>query len=89
MKALGWFLLGAVSLLAVQALAITVVLARAHGWSAREQPTGVEQWIARWARDAAFPAAAKAQAKPGAQDRRNSDGRPRSLGQSLRILSRQ
>jgi hypothetical protein len=37
MKTLGWFLPGAISLLAIQALAVTVVLARAHGWSAREQ----------------------------------------------------
>jgi hypothetical protein len=30
MKKLGWFLLGAISLLAIQALAIAVVLARAR-----------------------------------------------------------
>jgi mono/diheme cytochrome c family protein len=64
MKKLGWFLLGAISLLAIQALAMTVVLAQAHGWSAREAPTGVEQWIARRVRDAALPAAARVQANP-------------------------
>jgi mono/diheme cytochrome c family protein len=61
---LGWLLLGAISLLVIQALAVTLVLARAHGWSAREKPTGVEQWIARRARDAALPAAARSQANP-------------------------
>jgi mono/diheme cytochrome c family protein len=64
MKKLRWFLLGAISLLAIQALAITVVLAGARGWSAREEPTGVEQWIARLSRDAAIPRAAKAQLNP-------------------------
>jgi mono/diheme cytochrome c family protein len=64
MKKLGWFLLGAISLLAIQTLAVTLVLAQAHGWSTREKPTGVEQWIARRARDAAFPAAVKSQTNP-------------------------
>jgi mono/diheme cytochrome c family protein len=64
MKKVGWFLLGAISLLAVQALAASIVLARAHGWSAREEPSAIERWFARRARDAALPARAKNQANP-------------------------
>jgi hypothetical protein len=64
MKKVGWFLAGAISLLAIQALAVTFVLARAHGWSAREKPAGVEQWIAWPARDAALPAGARSQGNP-------------------------
>jgi mono/diheme cytochrome c family protein len=64
MKRLGWFLLGAASLLAVQGLAAAIVLSQAHGWSAREEPTAVERWLARRARDAAFPAGVKNQANP-------------------------
>jgi mono/diheme cytochrome c family protein len=64
MKKVGWFLLGAISLLAVQALAASIVLARAHGWSAREEPSAIERWFARRARDAALPATAKNQANP-------------------------
>ena len=58
MKKLRWFLLGALSLLIVQALAAAVVLSRAHGLSAREEPMPIERWIARQARDAALPSGA-------------------------------
>jgi len=64
MKKLGWFLLGAISLLALQALAASLVLTRAHGLSAREEPSAIERWIARRARDAALPATAKSRANP-------------------------
>jgi mono/diheme cytochrome c family protein len=64
MKKLGWFLLGALSLLAVQALAVSMVLARAHGWSARQEPLGIERWIARRVWAGALPAAARNQANP-------------------------
>ena len=64
MKKLGWFLLGAISLLALQALAASLVLARAHGLSARQEPSAIERWIARRARDAALPATAKNRANP-------------------------
>ena len=40
MKSAGWFLAGAASLRVVQGVAVGIVLARAHGWSAREQATG-------------------------------------------------
>lgn len=42
-----WFLAGALSLLLIQALAAAIVLTRARGLSAREEPTGMEGWIAR------------------------------------------
>jgi mono/diheme cytochrome c family protein len=63
MRRLGWFLAGATSLLVVQVLAATVLLTRARGLSAREEPTGIEKWIAGRARAAALP--------PGVGDRAN------------------
>ena len=41
-----------------------MVLARAHGWSTREQPTLIESWIASRVRDAAIPADAKNRVNP-------------------------
>ena len=64
MNKLGWFLLGAISLVAVQALAAAIVLTQAHGFSAREGPTAIERWMARGARIAALPAGAKDLANP-------------------------
>jgi mono/diheme cytochrome c family protein len=64
MNKLRWFTLGALSLLLVQALAATVVLARAHGLSAREEPMGIERWIARRARGAAIPSGASQTINP-------------------------
>jgi len=64
MKTSGLFFLGAVSLFLVEVIAATVVLARAHGWSAREEPTSIEQWIARRARAAGMPTAAKNRPNP-------------------------
>jgi mono/diheme cytochrome c family protein len=64
MKKAGWFLLGAISLLVVQALAAAVVLARAKGLSAREEPFGIERWVARRARAAALPSSARDQHNP-------------------------
>ena len=59
-----WFFLGAGSLLILEVIAAGAVLARAHGWSAREEPTSIERWIARRARAAAIPADAKTRANP-------------------------
>jgi mono/diheme cytochrome c family protein len=64
MKRAGWFLAGALSTVAVQVVAAGVVLARAHGWSAREEPAGFERWIARRTRIAAIPGDAKTRANP-------------------------
>ncbi len=62
MKRSGWLLLGAISLLTIEGFAAAIALTRAHGWSAREEPTGIERWIARRARHVAIPADAKARA---------------------------
>jgi len=59
-----WFFLGAGSLLILEVIAAGAVLARAHGWSAREEPTIIERWIAGRARAAAIPADAKTRANP-------------------------
>jgi mono/diheme cytochrome c family protein len=59
MTRIGWFFLGIVSLIIVQAIAASVVMACAHGWSAREEPTSIERWIARRARAAAIPTDAR------------------------------
>ena len=64
MKKFGWLLLGAISLLAIEGLAAAIVLARAHGWSAREEPSRHRTVDARRARHAAIPADAKAHANP-------------------------
>src|SRR5450631_238256 len=64
MRKLSWFVGGALSLLAVQVLVAGIVLTRARGLSAREDPTSIERWIARRARGAALPAGAKDRANP-------------------------
>lgn len=64
MRRLSWFLGGALSLLAVQVLIAGIALTRARGLSAREDPTSIERWIARRARDAALPAGAKDRTNP-------------------------
>jgi mono/diheme cytochrome c family protein len=64
MNRLKWFLVGATSL-GVIAFAIgRVVLANVHGFSAAEQPSTVERWIARAARSAALPSDARARTNP-------------------------
>jgi mono/diheme cytochrome c family protein len=67
MSRLGWFFLGALSLLVIQMLAAVVALTRARGFSAREEPTGIERSIARRARSAALPAGARERANPVAK----------------------
>jgi mono/diheme cytochrome c family protein len=57
-----WFLCGAIALLAAILVAGGAVLMRAHGFSARDQPSAFEQWIARSARSAAIPSDAKGEA---------------------------
>jgi mono/diheme cytochrome c family protein len=64
MAKLGWFLLGAIFILAAEAVYAGIILSRAHGWSAREQPSAIERWIARRARGVALPAAAGHQLNP-------------------------
>jgi len=65
MLRLRWYLLGAVSLLLLfAALGAGLLLRNAHGFSAREQPTQFETFLARSARSAAIPASAHDRANP-------------------------
>lgn len=64
MHKLRWFLLGVFAACAVAAIAGALVLRQAQGFGARAQPTGVERWLARWARAAALPADAKSRVNP-------------------------
>ena len=69
---LRWFLFGAVFLLAITLIAAAVVLRSARGFSARQQPTAIEAWLARSARAAAVPADARARTNPTPQTPRCS-----------------
>jgi mono/diheme cytochrome c family protein len=64
MPRLSWFLFGALSLAAIGVLASLALLKQARGFSARDQPTSAERWIARQARAAALPAGVKDRANP-------------------------
>ena len=61
MSRLRWFLIGALVVLAAGALAW---ISQARGFSAREQPTAVETWIAQQARRFALPRDAAARKNP-------------------------
>ena len=64
MPRLKWFLIGAVSLLALGACASLIVVMGARGFSAREQPTMLERIAAHSARSLAMPVDAKARTNP-------------------------
>src|ERR1700676_4637080 len=64
MNRLGWFVLGAISLSAIAFAAGAAFVLRAHGFSASEQPSNVERWIARKARSAALSSDARARTNP-------------------------
>jgi mono/diheme cytochrome c family protein len=59
-----WFLLGVAFAGAIGIAATAVVLLNARGFSAKEQPTGVERWIAVRARSAALPRDARSRNNP-------------------------
>lgn len=65
MNRAGWFVLGALALLG--GILAAGLLSQAHGFSAREQPTAVESWLARMARGAALPSEARNLRNPVAQ----------------------
>jgi mono/diheme cytochrome c family protein len=67
MKGLVWFLLGTVSVCAIAVASGTFFVMNAHGFSASEQPTAVERWVARKARFAAIPSGASTQTNPIAE----------------------
>lgn len=64
MKKLSWFLAGVVAACVVLAAGTMLWLSQAHGFSAREQPSALERWIAQRMRDAAMPRDAKARQNP-------------------------
>src|SRR5262245_11030065 len=64
MNRLCWFVLGVLFCAVIALLTASVVLRNANGFSAREQPTMVETWVARWARSAALLSGARARANP-------------------------
>ncbi|MEO8129510.1 MAG: c-type cytochrome [Bryobacteraceae bacterium] len=59
-----WFLLGVVSLGIVELAIGGIFVLNAHGFSASEQPSSVERWLARSARSAALPSGARALRNP-------------------------
>jgi mono/diheme cytochrome c family protein len=65
MHRLRWYLLGAASgLLFLAALGAALVLPNTRGFSALEQPTRIESFLARAARSAAIPAGSRDRANP-------------------------
>jgi mono/diheme cytochrome c family protein len=66
MPKLAWFLCGILTLFAVIVIAGGGILMGAHGFSAREPPGVVEQWIARRVRSIAVPDNAKTLTNPAA-----------------------
>jgi mono/diheme cytochrome c family protein len=64
MSRLRWFLFGALSLIALALAAGAIFLTQARGFSAAENPTAPERWIARRLRAAALPAGAKDRINP-------------------------
>ena len=59
-----WFLWGVLFACSVAVVAGLVLIRQARGFSAREQPTAVERWLAREARAVALPAGAKSKTNP-------------------------
>jgi mono/diheme cytochrome c family protein len=59
-----WFLLSVFFLCGMVVLVSAAFIVSARGFSAREQPTGVERWIAGRARAAALPAQARDRTNP-------------------------
>ena len=64
MSKVRWFVLGLLSCAVLALVAGVTVAHRAQGFSTREPPTYLEQWLARAARSAAVPSAAKVRPNP-------------------------
>jgi mono/diheme cytochrome c family protein len=64
MNNLRWYLLGAVSSMAVALMAGLLILTQSRGFSARQQPSGVERALAQMARSQALPADVLAKKNP-------------------------
>jgi mono/diheme cytochrome c family protein len=61
-----YFLMGALSLIVLCILVGGALLMGAHGFSAREQPSAIEAWVARRARAIALPPGARERTNPSA-----------------------
>jgi len=59
-----WFFLGIVFVVVVALLTGLALIRQSSGFSAREQPTPMERWVAKKARDMAMPADAKSRMNP-------------------------
>jgi len=59
-----WFFIGVLFAVAVAIVAGLVLIRQSQGFSAREQPTPMERWAARKAREMAMPADAKYRMNP-------------------------
>jgi mono/diheme cytochrome c family protein len=64
MKRFKWFLSGVVSLGVVAIAAGALFVLNSHGFSANQEPTKLERWVARAARSAALPSDARALKNP-------------------------
>ena len=64
MARLGWFILGVLVAIVATALTAAIVLSQSNGFSAAQQPTAIERWLATKMRLAAIPAGAKAKTNP-------------------------
>jgi mono/diheme cytochrome c family protein len=64
LRCCGWYSCGVFSAGAIGLLAGAAFVATSHGFSAREEPSAAERWIARRARTAALPADAAKRANP-------------------------
>jgi mono/diheme cytochrome c family protein len=63
-KAVRWFFLGVVFAMAVAIFTGLALIRQSRGFSTHEQPTSMESWVAREARAAAMPPAAKSKVNP-------------------------
>ena len=59
-----WFFIGVLLTAAVAIAAGLVLIRQGRGFSAREQPTAMERWVAQKARSMAMPAEAKSRMNP-------------------------
>lgn len=64
MNRFGWFLAGVFALGIVALTASAVLVRRAHGFSALEQPSAMERWIAQSVRSMALPGSAQERTNP-------------------------
>ena len=61
-----WFFIGVLFAVAIAIVAGLVLIRQSQGFSARQQPTAMERWAARKAREMAMPADVKSRTNPTA-----------------------